>query len=44
MLSGAKENVRDYSGHLPGHYLNIKDPEGPQEDCDLRECFVPFAW
>uniref|UniRef100_A0A3B3U9U9 Ankyrin repeat domain-containing protein SOWAHB-like n=2 Tax=Poecilia TaxID=8080 RepID=A0A3B3U9U9_9TELE len=24
---GAKENVRDYSGRLPGHYLNIKDPE-----------------
>ncbi|XP_014912909.1 ankyrin repeat domain-containing protein SOWAHA isoform X5 [Poecilia latipinna] len=33
---GAKENVRDYSGRLPGHYLNIKDPEGPQEDCDLQ--------
>uniref|UniRef100_A0A3P9QB68 SOWAHA-C winged helix-turn-helix domain-containing protein n=1 Tax=Poecilia reticulata TaxID=8081 RepID=A0A3P9QB68_POERE len=24
---GAKENVRDYSGRLPGHYLNVKDPE-----------------
>ncbi|MEQ2174911.1 hypothetical protein GOODEAATRI_012544, partial [Goodea atripinnis] len=34
----AKENVRDYSGHLPGHYLNIKDPEGPHEDCDLQSC------
>ncbi|XP_054912964.1 ankyrin repeat domain-containing protein SOWAHB [Poeciliopsis prolifica] len=33
---GAKENVRDYSGRLPGHYLNIKDPEGPPEDCDLQ--------
>ncbi|KAK5623414.1 hypothetical protein CRENBAI_014558 [Crenichthys baileyi] len=33
---GAKENVRDYSGHLPSHYLNIKDPEGPHEDCDLQ--------
>ncbi|MED6238386.1 hypothetical protein ATANTOWER_019653 [Ataeniobius toweri] len=33
---GAKENVRDYSGHLPGHYLNIKDPEGPHDDCDLQ--------
>ncbi|XP_014835323.1 PREDICTED: ankyrin repeat domain-containing protein SOWAHA-like isoform X5 [Poecilia mexicana] len=33
---GAKENVRDYSGRLPGHYLNIKDPEGPQDDCDLQ--------
>ncbi|XP_008412770.1 ankyrin repeat domain-containing protein SOWAHA isoform X4 [Poecilia reticulata] len=33
---GAKENVRDYSGRLPGHYLNVKDPEGSQEDCDLQ--------
>ncbi|XP_036003414.1 ankyrin repeat domain-containing protein SOWAHC [Fundulus heteroclitus] len=33
---GAKENVRDYSGHLPSRYLNVKDPEGPHEDCDLQ--------
>nr|XP_046252863.1 ankyrin repeat domain-containing protein SOWAHC isoform X2 [Scatophagus argus] len=32
---GAKANVRDYSGHLAFHYLNIKDPEGPEEDCEL---------
>uniref|UniRef100_A0A3Q1CX63 SOWAHA-C winged helix-turn-helix domain-containing protein n=1 Tax=Amphiprion ocellaris TaxID=80972 RepID=A0A3Q1CX63_AMPOC len=32
---GAKENLRDYSGHLAGHYLNIKEPEGPEEDCEL---------
>ncbi|KAF3860911.1 hypothetical protein F7725_001166 [Dissostichus mawsoni] len=29
---GAKENLRDYSGHLAGHYLNIKEPEGPEEE------------
>ncbi|XP_068588808.1 ankyrin repeat domain-containing protein SOWAHC [Cebidichthys violaceus] len=33
---GAKENLRDYSGHFAGHYLNIKEPEGPEEDCDLQ--------
>ncbi|XP_015228606.1 PREDICTED: ankyrin repeat domain-containing protein SOWAHA-like isoform X2 [Cyprinodon variegatus] len=33
---GAKENVRDYSGRLPFHYLSVKDLEGPQEDCDLQ--------
>ncbi|XP_034733184.1 ankyrin repeat domain-containing protein SOWAHB isoform X2 [Etheostoma cragini] len=33
---GAKENVRDYSGHLACHYLNIKEPEGPEEDCELH--------
>ncbi|XP_040008328.1 ankyrin repeat domain-containing protein SOWAHB [Xiphias gladius] len=32
---GAKENLRDYSGHLACHYLNIKEPEGPEEDCEL---------
>ncbi|CAK6971916.1 ankyrin repeat domain-containing protein SOWAHA [Scomber scombrus] len=32
---GAKENLRDYSGHLALHYLNIKEPEGPEEDCEL---------
>uniref|UniRef100_A0A3Q3JZY8 SOWAHA-C winged helix-turn-helix domain-containing protein n=1 Tax=Monopterus albus TaxID=43700 RepID=A0A3Q3JZY8_MONAL len=29
---GAKENLRDYSGHLASHYLNIKEEEGPEED------------
>ncbi|XP_041802339.1 ankyrin repeat domain-containing protein SOWAHC [Chelmon rostratus] len=33
---GAKENLRDYSGHLAFHYLNIKDAEGPEEDCELQ--------
>ncbi|KAK9515129.1 hypothetical protein VZT92_025798 [Zoarces viviparus] len=33
---GAKENLRDYSGHFAGHYLNIKEPESPEEDCDLQ--------
>ncbi|XP_054465927.1 ankyrin repeat domain-containing protein SOWAHB [Anoplopoma fimbria] len=33
---GAKENLRDYSGHFACHYLNIKEPEGPEEDCDLQ--------
>ncbi|KAK5864058.1 hypothetical protein PBY51_001032 [Eleginops maclovinus] len=33
---GAKENLRDYSGHLAGHYLNIKEPEGPEEECELQ--------
>nr|XP_020474630.1 ankyrin repeat domain-containing protein SOWAHD-like isoform X2 [Monopterus albus] len=32
---GAKENLRDYSGHLASHYLNIKEEEGPEEDCEL---------
>ncbi|XP_061590711.1 ankyrin repeat domain-containing protein SOWAHB [Cololabis saira] len=33
---GAKENLRDYSGHLACHYLNLKDPEGQGEDCELQ--------
>ncbi|XP_024149369.1 ankyrin repeat domain-containing protein SOWAHA isoform X1 [Oryzias melastigma] len=33
---GAKENLRDYSGHLACHYLNMKDPEGPGEDRELQ--------
>ncbi|KAF3697289.1 Ankyrin repeat domain-containing protein SOWAHC [Channa argus] len=37
---GAKANLRDYSGHLASHYLHIKEPEGPEEDCELRECFI----
>ncbi|XP_070825623.1 ankyrin repeat domain-containing protein SOWAHC [Chaetodon trifascialis] len=32
---GAKENLRDYSGHLAFHYLNTKEAEGPEEDCEL---------
>lgn len=35
--SGAKENLRDYSGRLALQYLNIKEPECPEEDCELRE-------
>uniref|UniRef100_A0A1A8HIF3 SOWAHA-C winged helix-turn-helix domain-containing protein n=2 Tax=Nothobranchius korthausae TaxID=1143690 RepID=A0A1A8HIF3_9TELE len=33
---GAKENLRDYSGHFPSHYLSIKEPEGRGEDFDLQ--------
>ncbi|CAJ1084483.1 ankyrin repeat domain-containing protein SOWAHA isoform X3 [Xyrichtys novacula] len=33
---GAKENLRDYSGHLAGHYLKIKEPEAPEEDCEIQ--------
>ncbi|KAL6119455.1 uncharacterized protein ACO6RY_04026 [Pungitius sinensis] len=33
---GARENLRDYSGHFAGHYLNIKEAEGPEEDCELQ--------
>nr|XP_040048579.1 ankyrin repeat domain-containing protein SOWAHC [Gasterosteus aculeatus aculeatus] len=33
---GAKENLRDYSGHFAGHYLNIKEEEGPEGDCELQ--------
>ncbi|KAF1390036.1 hypothetical protein PFLUV_G00053900 [Perca fluviatilis] len=33
---GAKDNLRDYSGHLACHYLNIKEPEGPEEDSELH--------
>lgn len=36
--SGAKENVRDYSGHLAGHYLNNKEAEVQDEESELREC------
>ncbi|KAG8002431.1 Ankyrin repeat domain-containing protein SOWAHB [Nibea albiflora] len=33
---GAKENLRDYSGHLAFHYLNIKEPgESLEEDCEI---------
>lgn len=33
---GAKENLRDHSGHLACHYLTIKDPEAPEEDCEIH--------
>ncbi|KAM6924505.1 uncharacterized protein FYW49_004759 [Xenentodon cancila] len=33
---GAKENLRDYSGHLACHYRNLKDPEGQGEDSELE--------
>nr|XP_061825854.1 uncharacterized protein LOC133612450 [Nerophis lumbriciformis] len=33
---GAKENLRDYSGHLAFHYLHPKEvKECPEEDCEL---------
>uniref|UniRef100_A0A3Q0SJW5 SOWAHA-C winged helix-turn-helix domain-containing protein n=1 Tax=Amphilophus citrinellus TaxID=61819 RepID=A0A3Q0SJW5_AMPCI len=34
---GARENLRDYSGHLACHYLNIKEAEGPDEDCEEQQ-------
>ncbi|XP_058499100.1 ankyrin repeat domain-containing protein SOWAHA [Solea solea] len=40
---GAKENLRDYSGHLANHYLNIKEPEAPEEECELPELQVTQA-
>uniref|UniRef100_A0A3Q1JKC5 SOWAHA-C winged helix-turn-helix domain-containing protein n=1 Tax=Anabas testudineus TaxID=64144 RepID=A0A3Q1JKC5_ANATE len=33
---GAKVNVRDYSGRLAFHYLNMKEPEVPEEECELQ--------
>ncbi|KAM9342406.1 ankyrin repeat domain-containing protein SOWAHC [Pholidichthys leucotaenia] len=33
---GAKENLRDYSGHLACHYLNIKEAGGAEEECELQ--------
>ncbi|XP_019721634.1 ankyrin repeat domain-containing protein SOWAHA isoform X2 [Hippocampus comes] len=32
---GAKENLRDYSGHLALQYLNPKEADGAEEDCEL---------
>ncbi|XP_060930141.1 ankyrin repeat domain-containing protein SOWAHC [Limanda limanda] len=40
---GAKENLRDYSGHLAFHYLNAKEPEGPEEEIELPELHVTQA-
>ncbi|XP_057686391.1 ankyrin repeat domain-containing protein SOWAHC [Corythoichthys intestinalis] len=41
---GAKDNLRDYSGRLPLHYLNPKEAEGPlEEDSDLPEFQVSQA-
>ncbi|KAF7669486.1 hypothetical protein LDENG_00189490 [Lucifuga dentata] len=33
---GAKENLRDYSGRLPCHYLNIKEADAPEDDSELQ--------
>ncbi|XP_041655097.1 ankyrin repeat domain-containing protein SOWAHA [Cheilinus undulatus] len=33
---GAKENLRDYSGHLACHYLKTKEQEAPEEDSELQ--------
>ncbi|XP_047196313.1 ankyrin repeat domain-containing protein SOWAHC [Hippoglossus stenolepis] len=40
---GAKENLRDYSGHLAFHYLNVREPEGPEEEIELPELHVTQA-
>lgn len=37
---GANANLRDYSGHLAFYYLKMKEPEGPEEDGELRECLM----
>lgn len=37
-FSGAKANLRDYSGRLASHYMKIKEPEGPEDETDLCEC------
>lgn len=37
VFPGAKANLRDYSGHLAFHYLKMKEPDGPEEDGELRE-------
>lgn len=42
VFPGAKANLRDYSGHLAFHYLKMKEPEGPEEDGELREP-LPFS-
>lgn len=39
-LSGAKENLRDYSGHFAVHYLSAKEPEAPEDELELREFLV----
>ncbi|XP_077075076.1 ankyrin repeat domain-containing protein SOWAHC [Siphateles boraxobius] len=36
---GAKENLRDYSGHLAHHYLNLRDTQlGDHELSEVSEC------
>lgn len=40
LFTGAKTNLRDYSGHLAFYYLKMKEPEGPEEDGELRECLL----
>lgn len=37
-FSGAKANLRDYSGRLASHYMKIKEPEAPEDETDLCEC------
>ncbi|CAL8368195.1 unnamed protein product [Lota lota] len=33
---GAKNNLRDYSGHLASQYLNDQDPEEPEEESETQ--------
>lgn len=40
LFTGAKADLRDYSGHLAFYYLKTKEPEGSEEDSELRECLV----
>uniref|UniRef100_A0A4W4HKC5 SOWAHA-C winged helix-turn-helix domain-containing protein n=1 Tax=Electrophorus electricus TaxID=8005 RepID=A0A4W4HKC5_ELEEL len=39
---GAKENLRDYSGHLASHYLNIQ--KTVEEPSDLSEAMQSFSF
>lgn len=41
-LSGAKKNLRDYSGHLACQYLNIREPteEDRAAPEEIRECLL----
>lgn len=45
LFTGAKANLRDYSGHLALHYLKMKEPEGSEEYGELGEelCFLILA-
>lgn len=43
VFSGAKANLRDYSGRLASHYMKIKEPEGPEDETDLCECLRPMV-
>lgn len=33
---GAKENLRDYSGHFACHYLGVRESERPEEQSELQ--------